>query len=261
MMTLDNALWLAGFLSEAGLVTLLSYKRTWQKLPAFYIFCTWELLATASAYIVLHFVRSDYRSFYLVETVVESVLEFAVLVELAWSVLRPIRQMLPRTTPVGIGILILLFSAALWPFSGLHSLVGLAPLMRAIVHVQQTTAILRILFFVAIVGCSQLLSIGWRDRELQVATGLGFYSLVSIVTAMIHTHQADIGQYRNLNEFVVASYVCSLLYWVYSFAQKEVERHEFTPQMQDFLLAVAGVAREQRLALAQAAIERHERKG
>ena len=43
-------------------------------------------------------------------------------------------------------------------------------------QLQHTVSILRILFFLVLAGGSQLLSIGWRDRELQVATGLGFYS-------------------------------------------------------------------------------------
>jgi hypothetical protein len=47
----------------------------------------------------------------------------------------------------------------------------------------------------------------------------------------------------------VASYICSLLYWVFSFAQKEAERREFTPQMRSFLLAAAGAARTTRVAL------------
>ena len=257
MVNLDNVLWLAGLLGEAGLVGLLIYKRTWRILPAFFVFCLWDLLATSAAYLVLHYFRSSYRTFYLIETVVESILEFGVLVELTWSVLRPIRSLLPRMAPIAIGILVLLVGAAIWPFSTLPSLLGSAPLMRAIMHVQQTASILRVLSFLALVGCSQFLSIGWRDRELQVATGLGFYSLVSLVTAMIHTHEADIGQYRILNQFALASYLCSLLYWVYSFAQQEAERREFTPQMQNFLLAAAGVAREQRLALVQASMERH----
>jgi hypothetical protein len=85
---------------------------------------------------------------------------------------------------------------------------------------------------------------------------LGFYSLVSFGAMLAHTHKANVLQYSTLNELVIGSYLCSLLYWVYSFAQKEAKRHEFTPQMQNVLLAMAGVAREQRLALAQAAVER-----
>jgi hypothetical protein len=119
-------------------------------------------------------------------------------------------------------------------------------------RLQQTTSILRVLLFLALAGCSQLLSIGWRSRELQVVTGLGFYSLVSLVIAMLHTHH-ELGElYTHLDQVVVASYLCSLMYWVFCFAQKEPERREFSPQMQSMLLAVAGAARTTRLAMTDA---------
>ncbi len=50
-------------------------------------------------------------------------------------------------------------------------------------------------------------------------------------------------QYHMLDQMVSASYVCSMDYWIVSFAQKVPERREFTPQMQNFLLALAGNAR------------------
>ncbi len=53
----------------------------------------------------------------------------------------------------------------------------------------------------------------------------------------------------------MASFLCSLIYWVFSFAQKQAERREFTPQMQNMLLAVAGVARADRAALAESILE------
>jgi hypothetical protein len=52
----------------------------------------------------------------------------------------------------------------------------------------------------------------------------------------------------------VASYICSLLYWVFSFAQKEAERREFSPQMQGFLRAVAGTARATRVAMTDSSV-------
>ena len=125
----------------------------------------------------------------------------------------------------------------------------------------QTTAILRILFFLVLAGCSQLLSIGWRSRELQIATGLGFYSLVSLGVAMLHTHQTMGPLYRHLNQVEVASYLCSLLYWVFSFAQKEAERREFSPQMQNLLLAVAGAARSTRMALTDSTSDKERKPG
>jgi hypothetical protein len=162
------------------------------------------------------------------------------------------RASLSPRTPFVIAIVILAIGAAIWPFSALQSLAGLAPALRGIAHLQQTTAVLRVLLFLTLAGCSQLLSIGWRDRELQVATGLGFYSLVSLGTAMVHTHQASWAQYRHLNQLLLGSYICTLAYWIFSFAKKEAERREFTPQMQNLLLAVAGVARAERTALTAA---------
>jgi hypothetical protein len=68
-------------------------------------------------------------------------------------------------------------------------------------------------------------------------------------------------QYHLLNQIVIASFLCSLLYWVFSFAQKEAERREFTPQMQNLLLAVAGVARENRVSLHDSSVTDKQNRG
>jgi hypothetical protein len=185
----------------------------------------------------------------LAETVVDSILEFGILVELAWSVLRPLRASLPRSALVVVGVLILAVGAAIWPFSSTHALASMSREFQDLERVQQTASIMRILFFLVLAGCSQMLSIGWRDRELQVATGLGFYSLVSLVVEILHTHSANQQHYRLLNQFVAVGYLFSLVYCVVSFAQKEAERREFSPQMQRALLAVAGAAQTTRIAL------------
>ncbi len=258
MMSLDSVLWLTGIITEAVVLALLAHRRAWKVLPVFSLYCTWDLASNVGFYTSLHFFHSGYNvSTYLAITALDFVWQFGVLVELTWSVLRPIRGSLPRRTPAIVSFLIVAIGAAIWPLSGIHRLANLSTEGYLLAHLQQTISILRIFFFLALAACSQLLSIGWRDRELQVATGLGFYSLVSLGAAMLRTHETSVLEYRHLNQFVVASYLCSLLYWVYSFAQQEAERREFTPQMQSFLLAAAGVAREQRLALVQASMERH----
>jgi hypothetical protein len=52
-----------------------------------------------------------------------------------------------------------------------------------------------------------------------------------------------------LDQVAAGGYILSLLYWVVGFAQKVPERREFTPQMEGFLLALAGNARSSRMAL------------
>ena len=249
-MSLDSALWFTGILAQAAVLGLLVYRRTWRHFPVFVVFCGWDLLCDGGNYVVLQSFRSNYAAIYLIETIISSVLEFGVLIELTWSVLRPIRASLPRSSWIVVGILILAAGAFIWPFTGVQGTAHLAPHVQGIMRMQQTTSVLRILFFLLLAGCSQLLSIGWRDREMQVVTGLGFYSLVSLAVTIMRMNQTTVFQGSHLNQFLVASYVCSLLYWVFSFAQEEAERREFTPQMQNFLLAVAGSARATRLAMA-----------
>ena len=250
-MTLDNQLWFAGIVAEVAIVVLLVYRRVWHTLPVFFVFCAWGLISDAGNYIVQQYYAQHYTIAYLIETVADSILEFGVLVELAWSVLRPIRASLSHRTLLIVAMIIVAAGAAIWPFSGIHEL-GLYPAAwQEMVHLQQTTSLLRVLFFLGLAGCSQLLSIGWRDRELQVATGLGFYSIVSLAVSVLHSHQGMGQQYRFLNQFATAGYLLSLAYWAFSFATKEAERREFTPQMQSFLLAMAGTARTTRVALAE----------
>jgi hypothetical protein len=112
-------------------------------------------------------------------------------------------------------------------------------------HLQQTVAVLRVVIFMALAGFSQLLSIGWRNRELQIATGLGFYSMFGLVIWMIHSHQTISASrnYHLVDQIGVAAYLCSLLYWAFSFSQQEQERQEFTPEMRNFLLAMTGAGR------------------
>lgn len=249
-MTPDTALFLAGLASEAAIVILLLFKRVYRTLPLFFLYIAWSLLSDAVERALLHQFPSADMRIYLAGTLIDSLLQFGVLVELSMSVLRPVRAALPRAAIIVVCIIVALICAAIWPFAKTPGLDQISIAGRLIVHSQLTFAALRILFFLALAGFSQLLSIGWRDRELQIATGLGFFSIVSLSVALLHTNQAPgVAQYHILEQLVSASYLCSIGYWIVSFAQKVPERREFTPQMRSFLLAVAGNARSARMAM------------
>jgi hypothetical protein len=249
-MNLDTVLWISGSVTEAAVIALLLYRRVWRTFPVFLIYSVWTLVGSIGAYAIYQHYHSAYITTYIAEMIVDSALLFSVLVELAWSALRPIRSSLSRTVLVFIGVLIFAIGAAIWPFASIPGSANTPHDLDVLWHIQQTFSILRVLIFLALAGSSQLLSIGWRDRELQIATGLGFTSLVGLAVAMIHSHQTARAQYGQLNRFVVASYLCSLVYWVVSFAQRDEARREFSPQMRNMLLAVAGAARSTRVAMA-----------
>jgi len=248
----DNTVTLACMLTEIAIIGLLFYRHIWRILPIFCSYCIWDVCSNiASNTIRLQNPSpSSYFHAYFTQTLVDSAWQFLVLVELAWSVLRPIRASLSRSTLAAIAALILLAGAAIWPFAPFSGLahVSSKPWLL-LTQLQHTVSILRILLFLLLAAGSQLLSIGWRDRELQVATGLGFYSLVSLAVSMLQAHQSTGLLYVRLNELEVVAFLCSLLYWLFSFTQKEAERRDLTPQMQHFLLAMAGAARSTRIAL------------
>jgi hypothetical protein len=257
-LNLDTILWLAGLLAEAGVIALSMRTRLFRSAPIFCSYIIWSL-AVDIGFLFLHLRYPPsspiYFWSYILQMVLDSLFQFAVLVELGWGVLRPIRASLPKQSILIIALLIVLAGAVIWPIAAWTIPANLSASGRTLVHVQQTFAVLRVVVFMALAGFSQMLSIGWRNRELQIATGLGFYSMISLGVSLIHTHQAPGLRYGQLDSLVMASYLCSLLYWVYSFSQREEERQEFTPQMRSFLLAFAGAARGTRVALADSGID------
>jgi xanthine/uracil permease len=172
----------------------------------------------------------------------------SVLVELTWSLVQPYRASLSRSFIVKVAIGVVVVACIVWPFTGASGLHVPAE-WELPLRIQQTSAILRILFFLGLAAMSQLLAIGWRNRELQIATGLGFYSLISLGATMLHMHHESAKLFHSIDSMVGASYVCSLIYWVLSFTQQEAPRQEFTPRMQNLLLTVAGTARAARMDL------------
>ena len=247
---LDNAFLFAAMAAEVAVVGLLLYKRAWRTFPIFFIYAAWEFTGdVVGSYVMQRGSSHSYLISFLVMQILDSILQFAVLIELGWSILRPLRSRLSSRGLILVVLLIVVLGAVIWPFADIHGVASLSTAYRNIIHLQQTTSILRVLFFVLLAGFSQLLSIGWRDRELQIATGLGFFSLVSLAADILRQHMGMTENFDVLNRLVTVSYMCSLFYWVFSFTQKEAAPREFTPQMESFLLAVAGTARSSRIEI------------
>ncbi len=241
-----------GVVAEAAVVLLLIRSGMFRTLPAFFLYLCWSLLNDIGMFVCERTLsKGTYFRVYEVYAVIDTLAMFAVLVELGWSALRPIRPSLPKYSWVAIAVLILVTGAVLWPIAGKTFPSHLSPEGQFFIQLQQIPSILRVVVFFAMAGFSHLIGIGWRNRELQVATGLGFYSILSLAVTMFHTHQSVGSQsYHWVDVVGSAGYVVALSYWVYAFATKEAERQKFSPQMANFLLLLGGTAKAGRIALA-----------
>ena len=251
---MDSVLTGCVVVAEAVFVLLLAQRQVFRVLPAFFLFACWNL---ASEFIINgleHLYPTAAFRIYEVSMVIDSAMIFAVLVELAWSVLKPVRSSLPKNFWIGIAVLIGLAGLLLWPVAGLTVPDNLTSTGGVFFRLQQTFAILRVVVFLGMVAFSQLLAIGWRNRELQIAAGLGFYSILSLAISIVHTHQAVGSQYHWLDVLGVVGYLSAVTYWVLAFATKEVERQEFSPQMTNFLLILGGTAKTSRVALRKSVV-------
>ncbi len=248
-MNLDYNLQLAAMVLEAVVMGLLFYRRAWRTLPFFTFYTVWTFASDVIEFVIAHQFKSIYFNSYLVCQIIDFLLQFCVLVEVAWSVVRPFRASLPRNTVLFLGLLVAVAAGVIWMFSDSPTYVNTPAPWHFLFRLKTTEAILRILFFLLLAGSSHFLSIGWRDRELQVITGLGFYSFAALTISILQSHQSVGDHYRRLEQFSDVAYLGSLLYWIFSFAQQEAKRREFTPQMQGMMLAVAGAARGTRMAI------------
>src|ERR1700756_372220 len=148
--------------------------------PIFSLYVFWAVFNDSAMMLISREFPARYLQAFLVELPLDSLLQFCVLVELAWAVVRPLRASLSRWS-ILIPIAILLVATALmWPIGGTLARPGVSGQWHLLFQLQQTFSLLRILFFLGLVALSQILAIGWRDRELQIVTGLGLYSLVSL---------------------------------------------------------------------------------
>jgi hypothetical protein len=252
---LDGYLAITSAIIQALVIVLLIRKRIYKEFRLFTAYLLWVFVAAIASAFAAPRLRSDlYNRLFFISSVFDAVFMFSILVETSMSVLKPVKAMLPRWTIFLVVAVIGLIAAAAWHIAEPPGIMKLSKMSQYIIHIDIATSILRIVFFVSLAALSQLLSLGWRDRVLQISTGLGFFSLVSLCVAFLHKNQGVGADHLNnlyhlLDRIVACSYIASMLYWLVCFAHDVPERQEFTPQMRSFITSLARNARTVRLAM------------
>jgi hypothetical protein len=241
-----SAFSILGLLAEIALLVILLARGQYKTYPVFTIYIAFNLfndvVVGALGGLSSHQLG---QSVALAMLPLQYLIELGVLLEIAWHVLRPVHASLPPgTIKVFIVFIVLALAGGTLLASHVHPTGNKVYDIKA--PMDLTVGLLRISIFVLTVGFAHVLGIGWKDRVLQLATALSFYSAADLIVSLGERHN---GGPNALEPLRGVAYLFELSFLVWAFTTKEVRRREFSPQMEQFLVTLAGRAKLARTAL------------
>jgi hypothetical protein len=250
--TVDGALWTVTLTAHAALVYLMIRKGSSRDYPILLCYFIFNLVDDPLAWILQH--ARVYPTFYFTITVLDYLFQFLIILEIGRNVFRPSKRSLPfRLWPiVTAGILVCAIVAAV--FSPQMQSNGSDGAAHMLLRVTLGLAILKLLLFAGMAGFAQFLGISWKNRVLQLASGLAFYGAVSLFVQLSSSHLSSasptyMSHLVRLAQIQSAAYNLTLISWIWAFSRNEAPRKDFTPQMQEVLVTIAESAKRTRLAV------------
>jgi hypothetical protein len=237
---------LFSFLVQICLLVVLVMRRQYKIFPIFSFYVAFSVLNyVVIGALLVGFSIGVARSAAFALLPLEYLIDLAVLLEITWNVLRPVHASLP---PGSVRVFVAAVALALAGGVVLAYHFGnTGDKMQDIkVPLDLTVGLLRMLIFAATAGFAQLLGIGWRNKVLQLATGLSFYSAADLIVSLVGRYSGDS---PGLESVRVVAFTLEIGFFVWVFTTKEVERREFSPQMEQFLVTLAGRAKHARTVL------------
>ncbi len=232
--------------AEVSLVAILLIRRQYRAFPVFTLYMSFNLLCDIGLFALMAtFSPQVVRSIQIALLPLQYLLELGVLFEIGWHVLSPVQASLPKgAIRVFITLLVIALLGGTLLAGHVHETGNRLNDIKADLNL--TVGLLRMLIFVATAGFAQLLGIGWKNKVLQLATALSFYSAVDLIVSLAERHA---GNMEVLEPFRALGYLLEIGFLVYAFTTKDVRRREFSPQMEQFLVTLAVRAKHARTAL------------
>jgi hypothetical protein len=143
-MTLDSAMLACSVVMEGALLGILMRRGNGSRLPWFCVYIAWSLVSEVAGWLVMGRFPALYVRFYLYETAVHCALQFAVPLELCWSVLRCIHAQLDKRNVWLAGAILFLAGTMLWPWAGTGLPQNITATALLLLHLQLTSSLLRI---------------------------------------------------------------------------------------------------------------------
>ena len=213
----DYLFWAAGLLAHIVLLVVISTRHRAETFPFFTTLISANIVKTITLYLVaLHGTRYSYRVTYSCLTAVDLVLQLCVVYEVALHVFRPTGRWAPD---VRRGFVIVVV-ASITVAAGLTTLAETPAktwLAAVLIRGNFFSSALMSELFAGMIVLSVTVGLPWKPHAARIAQGLGFYSLVTILTEAGHN---IFGMERSstisgdLTLLRIVTYLTCVMYWI-----------------------------------------------
>jgi len=212
----DYLFWAAGLLAHIALLVVISTRHRAKTFPFFTTLVSADIVKTITLYFVaLQGTKYSYRVTYSCLTAFDLVLQLCVVYEVALHVFRPTGRWAPD---VRRGFVIVVV-ASITVAAGLTSLAETPAktwLAAVLIRGNFFSSALMSELFAGMVVLSVTVGLPWKPHAARIAQGLGFYSLVTILTEAGHNifgmERSSIS--RDLTLLRIVTYLICVMYWI-----------------------------------------------
>lgn len=213
---LDFLLWAASFLGQSALLLVLWFRRRASEFPLFTAFISSNVARTIALYLVLRFgTRAAYFYTYWSLAILDTLLQFGVVYELASHIFRPLGSWAKdvRSSCLWLAGLSIAIAAGLSWLADPHTRFWLQVLM---IKGNLFSAVLISELFVAMIALSVGAGLPWKAHVVKISQGLGIYSVIDFLIEAGHSY-FGLSQgtlvYHELSQIRIAVFIACVAYW------------------------------------------------
>ena len=210
-------LWAGGFVLNAVLLFVLLYRRRYRLVPWFTGWIAFEILYNVACFAVLHLgSRQLYKDVFWSCAFIEFLIQIAVVLEIAFSVLRRGGRWIEGAR------VRLLVAGGIAPAVALAMACFMTPAAETALDAWYARASLFItlyicLLFTSIMAASRQLGLAWRSHVMREGYGIAALVLAAFVTDTLHSYWRMAGSFSTLEQMRIVVYLGCLLYWIAAF--------------------------------------------
>jgi hypothetical protein len=234
----DNFFWASGQIGEVALTAVLILKGRWRKFPAFTAMIAVPSLATFLLFPLEHWrLTKLYADVYRVFSIVDFLVQIALVFELARVVLRPtgtwVRDARRQFILSGVaGVLLAVMLAYMVAPPSPDRAEGLE------IRANLFTSLLICELVITVSMASNRLGLGWKNHVMAIGQGFTAWAIVATIVDSLHSYFGTEHLYESAEYVKFTAYLCALAYWGVQLWREEPARQPISPELRKFIIAL-----------------------